>query len=101
MCSPLFTAAVSITTVLLAGPAHAADKAIVLDVENANCELCPPIVRQSLLRVPGVKDVKTSQAARMADFLATVTFDDMVTDASMLIAATTNSGYPSHVANAN
>lgn len=37
----------------------------------------------------------------MADFMATITFDDAVTNEAALIAATTNAGYPSHVASAN
>ena len=37
----------------------------------------------------------------MADFMATVTFDDTVANESTLIAATTKAGYPAHVANAN
>ena len=88
-------------TFLYRWPAQAADKTIVLDVKNADCVLCPPIVRRSLLSVPGVKGVKTRQADRMADFMATVTFDDAVANESMLIAATTKAGYPSHVASAN
>jgi mercuric ion binding protein len=94
-------AAVALAAVLLSRPVQAADKTVVLDVKNADCVLCPPIVRQSLLGVPGVKDVKTRQADRMADFMATVTFDDAVANESMLIAATTKAGYPSRVANVN
>jgi periplasmic mercuric ion binding protein len=97
---PLFTA-VAIAAVLMSFSARAADKTVVLDVKNADCVLCPPIVRQSLSRVHGVKEVKTAQADQMADFMATVTYDDAVANVSMLIAATTKAGYPSHVANAN
>ncbi len=97
----LFTVPAALLAVLLSWPVQAADKTVVLDVKNADCVLCPPIVRQSLLRVPGVKTVKTAQANQMADFMATVTFDDKVANESMLIAATTKAGYPTHVANAN
>jgi len=86
---------------LMSWPAHAADKTIVLDVKNADCVLCPPIVKQSLLRVKGVKNVKTRQADQMSDFMATVTFDDTVASEAALIAATTKAGYPSNVASAN
>jgi len=96
-----FTAAIAFVATLLSWPAQAADKTVVLDVKNADCVLCPPIVRQSLLRVPGVKDVKTSRANRMADFMATVMFDDAVANEAALIAATTKAGYPSHIANSN
>jgi mercuric ion binding protein len=101
MRKSLTVATVAVTAVLLSWSAQAADKTIVLDVRNADCVLCPPIVRQSLMRVPGVKNVKTSQANQMADFMATITFDDAVTNEAALIAATTKAGYPSHVASAN
>lgn len=101
MHKPLFTAVVALTAIFLSWPVQAAEKTITLDVRNADCVLCPPIVRQSLLRVPGVKDVKTTQANRMADFMATVTFNDAVTNEAALIAATTKAGYPSHVASSN
>lgn len=94
-------ATAAIITALMSWPAHAADKTVVLDVKNADCVLCPPIVKQSLLHVKGVKNVETRQADQMADFMATVTFDDTVTNEPALIAATTNAGYPSHVASAN
>lgn len=100
MRNPLFVATMAIT-VLLTCPVQAADKTIVLDVKNADCVLCPPIVKQSLLRVSGVKEVKMSQANQMADFMATIIFDDAITNEVALIAATTNAGYPAHVASAN
>jgi mercuric ion binding protein len=81
----------------LAGQAR--EQTVVLNVTNANCELCAPIVKKSLARVPGVKAVEVKQADQMADPVATVTFDDAVTDVQALIAATTNAGYPSHPAN--
>ena len=100
MRSPLFAATVAVSAVLLSWSAQAADKTVVLDVKNADCVLCPPIVQQSLMRVPGVKSVKMNQANQMADFMATITFDDAVANEVALIAATTNAGYPSHVASA-
>lgn len=101
MRNPLFVATFAVTAVLLSWPVQAADKTVVLDVKNADCVLCPPIIKQSLLRVRGVKEVKTSQANQMADFMATITFDDAITNEAALIAATTKAGYPAHVANAN
>ncbi|MBU6297481.1 MAG: cation transporter [Alphaproteobacteria bacterium] len=76
---------------------QAAERTVTLDVRNANCELCAPIVKKSLARVPGVKAVAVKQTDQMADPVATVTFDDAVTNISALIAATTNAGYPSHL----
>ena len=75
---------------------RAAEKTVVLDVKNADCVLCPPIVKESLVRVPGVKAVEIKQADKMADF---ITFDDAITNPTTLIAATTNAGYPSSLAN--
>src|SRR5579863_5340370 len=95
------SATVAVIAALMSWPAHAADKTVVLDVKNADCVLCPPIVKESLLHVKGVKNVETRQANQMADFMATVTFDDTVANEAALIAATTKAGYPSHVASAN
>lgn len=95
------TATAAVIAVLMSRPAHAADKTVVLDVKNADCVLCPPIVKQSLLRVKGVKNVEIRQADQMADSMATVTFDDTVADEPALIAPTTKAGYPSRVASAN
>ena len=90
-------AALAIMLSPLAG--QAADKTVVLNVKNADCVLCPPIVKASLVRVPGVKAVEMKQANQMADFIATVTFDDALANVPTLIAATTNAGYPSSLAN--
>lgn len=101
MRNSVMAAAVAVTVQLLSWSVQAAEKSVVLDVKNADCVLCPPIVKQSLLRVHGVKDVKINQANQMADFMAAVIFDDAVTNEAALIAATTNAGYPSHVASAH
>lgn len=74
---------------------QAAEKTVVLNIKNADCVLCPPIVKQSLARVPGVKAVDIKQADQMAPFIATITFDDAATAVPALIAATTKAGYPS------
>jgi copper chaperone CopZ len=50
--------------------------------------------------VKGVKNVEIRQADQMADFMATITFDDTVANEPALIEATTKAGYPSHVASA-
>ncbi len=60
MRKALVTGTLVIAAVLLSWSAQAADKTIVLDVKNADCVLCPPIVQQSLMRVHGVKSVKMS-----------------------------------------
>jgi periplasmic mercuric ion binding protein len=98
MIRHLATAAV-LAFVLSTLGAQAGDKTVVLNVSNANCELCAPIVKKSLARVAGVKAVDVKQVDQMADPVARVTFDDAVTNVSALIAATTNAGYPSRLAN--
>lgn len=100
MRMPQAIAIAAAIAVLMSWPVYAADKTVVLDVKNADCVLCPPIVKQSLLNVKSVKNVETRQADQMADFMATVTFDDTVSNERALIAATTNAGYPSHLASA-
>lgn len=101
MRNPFIAAVIAIAAFLLSWSVQAAEKTVVLDVKNADCVLCPPIIKQSLLRVHGVTDVKMSQANQMADFMATVSFDDAITNETALIAATTNAGYPAHVASTN
>jgi periplasmic mercuric ion binding protein len=92
-------AAAGLTLVLSLSAALAADRTVVLSVHNANCELCAPIVKRSLARVAGVKAVDVKQEDQMADPVATISFDDAITNVSALIAATTNAGYPSRLAN--
>ncbi|HVC52063.1 MAG TPA: hypothetical protein VND87_08585 [Stellaceae bacterium] len=94
-----FTIATTLTFMLLPLSAQAAEKSVVLDIKNADCVLCPPIVKQSLMRVPGVKAVEIKQATKMSPFMATVTFDDTVATLPALIAAPTDAGYPAKLAN--
>jgi mercuric ion binding protein len=77
-----------------AAPASAAERTVTLAVDNMTCELCPPIVKKSLARVPGV--AKADVSAEKAT--ATVVFDDQKTNVAALVGATTNAGYPSRVA---
>ncbi|MBV8963545.1 MAG: cation transporter [Hyphomicrobiales bacterium] len=79
--------------------ARAAEKTILLDVENATCGLCAPIVKKTLSRVMGVKAVQVAEATANSDAVATVTFDDASADVGKLITATTNAGYPAHLKN--
>jgi periplasmic mercuric ion binding protein len=80
---------------LLSGaPTFGAERTVTLAVENMTCALCPPIVKQSLARVPGVTRAEVSTV----EGTATVVFDDQRTNVAALVQATTNAGYPSHVA---
>ena len=76
---------------------QAAEKTVVLNVDNATCELCGPIVKKTLSRVQGVKAVQVAEANAESGAVATVTFDDGAADVSKLIAAVTNVGYPTHL----
>ena len=77
----------------LAAPASAAERTVTLAVDNMTCELCPPIVKKSLVRVPGVTKAEVSAEAHRA----VVTFDDNRASVATLVNATTNAGYPSRV----
>jgi mercuric ion binding protein len=77
---------------IIASPAvMAADKAIILAVNNMDCAACPSIVKGSLEAVPGVAKVTVSYK----DKTATVFYDDAKADVNQLTTATTKAGYPS------
>jgi len=82
---------------LWVGAAAAAQRTVTLDIPNASCELCAPIVKKALSRVSGVGSVKVVDGANGA--VATVTFDDTKTSLDAVIAASTNAGYPARVTN--
>jgi mercuric ion binding protein len=90
-------AAASLVILLSPVAAHAAEKSVVLDVHNATCELCGPIVKKVLGRVSGVKDIAIADDKAYSDAIVTVTFDDTKTNADALVAATTNVGYPTQI----
>jgi mercuric ion binding protein len=58
---------------------------VVLNVDNATCELCAPIVKRTLSRVSGVKTVQVKEAGAMSGAIATVTFDDAVANQPILL----------------
>jgi periplasmic mercuric ion binding protein len=72
-------------------PASAAERTIMLAVDNMTCEMCPPIVKKSLSRVPGVGETDVSAETHQA----IITFDDDKTTVAALVDATTKAGYPS------
>lgn len=91
--------AVALALALVVGPALAMEQTVVLRVANATCALCGPIVKGTLERVDGVTAVTVEEAQDLSGAVATVTFDDAVTNVAALIAATTNAGYPSELSN--
>jgi mercuric ion binding protein len=92
-------AAATLALALSAGIAQAEPRTVVLNVDNATCALCGPIVKMTLRGVSGVTAVDLKEADAFSGALATVEFDDAITDVPSLITATTDAGYPSHVAN--
>jgi mercuric ion binding protein len=79
--------------------ARAAEKTVVLNVHHAYCALCPSIVTKTLQQVSGVRLVAVTKPDAAGNMAATVTFDDAASDATKLIAATTNAGYPAELKN--
>jgi mercuric ion binding protein len=76
----------------IASPAaFAAERIVILSVQNMYCADCPFIVKKSLERVPGVAKVTVSYE----DKTATVSYDDAKADVKALTTATANAGYPS------
>jgi mercuric ion binding protein len=65
----------------------------VLDVQNMTCGLCPVTVRKSLEQVPGVSQARIDFEKKTA----TVTFDADKSNATALVKATTDAGFPSTV----
>lgn len=80
-------------SLLATNPSTAAERIVTLNVANATCELCGPIVRRALTRTSGVLGVQVMDVAGKT--VATVHYDDDRTDIPSLISATTNAGYPS------
>ena len=79
---------------LAAIPALAgAPQAVVLDVKNMTCGLCPITVEKSLQKVRGVAEARANFETKTV----TVTFDPDRTTPAALTKATTDAGYPSMV----
>lgn len=76
---------------LASSSAFAAERTVVLSVQNMYCAACPHTVRASLQAVPGVENVTVSLLQKTA----VVTYDDARTNVKALTTATTNAGYPS------
>jgi mercuric ion binding protein len=86
------SAFVLVTALSAAGPAIAAEKTVMLAVDNMYCSACPYTVKQSLAKVPGVGNVAVSYEKKTA----IIAYDDRKTTVAALTAATTQAGYPSH-----
>jgi mercuric ion binding protein len=81
---------------LTSGAAFAAEQTVTLAVANMYCAACPSTVEKSLSAVPGVIKVAVSFERKTA----LVTFDDQKTTITAILAAPTNAGYPTKLAEA-
>ena len=80
--------------ILLKGASDAAPlQTAALEVQNMTCGLCPVTVKKSLECVAGVRQARMDFAKKTA----IVTFDANKTNATALVKATTDAGYPSTV----
>ncbi len=70
--------------------AGAAERTVVLAIDNMYCDACPYIVRETLAAVPGVMAVEVS----FDDKRATVTFEDSEASVDDLAKASADAGYP-------
>lgn len=88
---------VAVIAVLSQAPsaARATEHTVTLAIQNMTCSACPFTVKSSLRAVSGVDSVSVS----LKTASATVTYDDAKTNMNVLIAATTNAGYPSRPKN--
>jgi mercuric ion binding protein len=91
---PLIRSILIVVAMALSGTALAAEQTVTLNVPGMYCASCPVIVKGSLQKVAGVAQVEVSLEKKTA----MVTFDDTKASVADLIKATTNAGYPSHVA---
>ena len=85
------TGAAFMVAIIASPAAIAADRTVVLSVQNMQCAECPSIVKSSLTAVPGVANVAVS----LKEATATITYDDAKADVAQLTSATTKAGYPS------
>ena len=69
---------------------------VTLAVDGMVCSACPYIVRKSLLNLPGVRAAEVSGESGRA----VVTMDPAVIDPGLLVAATSDIGFPSRIVDA-
>jgi periplasmic mercuric ion binding protein len=80
--------------ILIPSGAMAANRTVLLKVQNMTCPVCPLTVKKALAKVAGVQQVEIDYETKTAS----VQFDDAVATIDKLIAATTEAGYPSTIA---
>ena len=62
----ILTAAIFAASLLVSASAFAGEQTVILNVKGMTCASCPYIVKQTLARVDGVKDVDVSFRKKMA-----------------------------------
>lgn len=88
---------VAVALTAAVGPVSSASRTATLSVPTMDCPVCPITVKKALTRVRGVTHAEVSFDLR----LATITFDDSVTNVGALTRATRDAGYPSVPTGAN
>jgi mercuric ion binding protein len=83
-------AAVLLAAVGASSTAIAAERTVILAVQNMTCASCPYIVRESMSAVDGVEKVDVSLETKTA----TVTFDDAKTTVEAIADASNRAGFP-------
>ena len=84
---------IAIVLAVLAAPAWAAPKTVILSVPGMTCAACPLTVKGALSKVEGVIKIDVSLERREA----VVDFDDAKTTVQKLTKATEDAGYKSSV----
>ena len=82
-----------ILLLITSGPLIAEEQSVVLSIPGMKCPACPVTVRSVIQRVAGVKAVNVDFDSK----LATVSYDDQLTDIGQLRLATKKMGFDSHV----
>ena len=80
-----------VAAIVAASAAHGGERTATLKVDGMTCPSCPYQVKRSLTGVEGV----TAASVSLETSLATVTFEDSLTDVAALTAATAAVGFPS------
>lgn len=81
---------------LTAGSAFAAERTVVLDVQNVGCVTCAPIVERAIGSLAGVTSVEVVEE-ELGEAVATVIYDDELVAPEAFMQASTDAGFPAVV----
>lgn len=82
---------------LLASPVLAGEKLIDVNVGGLACPSCPYIAAESMEAVPSVEIVGFRQGSEWDEGVFTLTFDDQLANAEMIVDAVMANGYSAKV----